>query len=222
MEVTAYINCLKSHKNDEKKGDMEAYMKNQFSFLGLQKTERARIEKPFFQKWKNKEIDEIILIIFKLHEQKEREFMYTAQQFLLFSLKKLSYEDLIKVIPLLKINSWWDNTDGYNIAFKRFFKKHPQYIDVFVESYNKNDNLWIARLSIICQLGLKEKTNKKALKKAIINNIHNQDFFIQKAIAWALRDYSGTNPQFVCDFVAKYKNQLSSLAQREALRKIKI
>ncbi len=221
-DIAECITVFKAHKNNERKKMMEAYMKNQFSYLGLPSPLRMQLEKPFIQQWKKQKIETILPLIFALHRQNEREFMYTAQRLFMASLNKLTYENLIQIIPLLKVNSWWDNSDGYNMTFKRFFKKNPQYIEKFISHYSCNDNLWICRLAIICQLGLKEKTNQPALEKAIKSNMHNQDFFIQKAIGWALRNYGETNPHFVRSFVENAAHILSPLAKREALRRIAI
>ncbi len=140
---------------------MEVYMKNQFFYLGILTSQCSKLENPFIIQWKKEEVEDIFLLILKLHKPKECEFMYTAQRFFLASLEKLSYQDLIKVTALPEINSFWDNTDSYSLTFKRFLKNFPQYIEKFTAGYSLNKNLWVTRLSIICQLGLKEKTNEK-------------------------------------------------------------
>ena len=66
---------------------------------------------------------------------------------------------------------------------------------------SNNENIWIKRTAIEHQLGLKEKIDKKLLEKIIINSFGTDEFFINKAIRWALRDYSKTNPTWVKKFI---------------------
>ena len=82
-----------------------------------------------------------------------------------------------------------------------------------------SDNLWLIRISIIYQLKYKKQTNIEILSQAILKNKSSNEFFINKAIGWALRQYSKTNPSWVFEFVKS--NKLSRLSEREALRIIK-
>lgn len=79
-----------------------------------------------------------------------------------------------------------------------------------------SDIFWLIRISIIFQLKYKNNTNIELLSKSILNNKNSNEFFINKAIGWALREYSKTNPSWVLEFVKS--NKLSNLSEREALR----
>lgn len=80
------------------------------------------------------------------------------------------------------------------------------------------DNIWLRRVAILNQLGLKEATNQELLQKTIQNNFGQSEFFINKAIGWALRDYAKTNPEWVLAFVNQHRTKFSSLSWREATK----
>ena len=75
--------------------------------------------------------------------------------------------------------------------------------------------MWLRRLAIDHQIGRKDKTNAELLAAIILNNLVSDEFFINKAIGWSLREYAKTNPQWVRQFLADYQHQLSSLSYRE-------
>ena len=79
-----------------------------------------------------------------------------------------------------------------------------------------SDNIWLRRTSIIHQLGMKNNTDTSLLSQCIQNNFASQEFFINKAIGWALRDYAKTNEQWVSDFLTAHQQQLAPLSWREA------
>ena len=86
--------------------------------------------------------------------------------------------------------------------------------------WSKDEDFWIRRIAIDHQLTRKEKTNAELLEKIIINNFGSDEFFINKAIGWSLRDYSKTNPQWVRNFIEKYKGQMDKLSIIEASKYI--
>lgn len=208
-----------NNANEENQYQMEKYLRNQFSFYGIKKPERTKIEKKIVDETKNYNNDEIITLMQKIHIHNcKRELVYTAQQIGLKNVNKFTYENIEKIMELTLIDPWWENTDGYIGIIKRWLLKNPQYTEKFIKQYYKQKNFWLRRSSIICQLGHKEKTNFKLLKMAIESNQKDSEFFIQKAIGWSLRDYSKTNPQEVKEFVEEI--ELTGLAQKEALKYI--
>ena len=86
--------------------------------------------------------------------------------------------------------------------------------------WSKDEDLWVRRIAIDHQLCRKEKTNTELLERIIVNNFGSDEFFINKAIGWALRDYSKTNPEWVKDFVNKYNTKMHSLSIKEASKYI--
>lgn len=88
-------------------------------------------------------------------------------------------------------------------------------INEILISWSKDNNIWIRRVSIMHQLHRKEKTNIELLEKIIVNNFGSDEFFINKAIGWALRDYSKTNKEWVSNFINKYKDKMANLNIKE-------
>lgn len=82
--------------------------------------------------------------------------------------------------------------------------------------WSKDQDFWLRRIAIDHQLGRKEKTNTKLLEKIIVNNFGSKEFFINKAIGWALRDYFKTNPKWVENFINTYQNQMNHLSIKKA------
>ena len=80
------------------------------------------------------------------------------------------------------------------------------------------DDRWLRRVAVICQVGAKDRTDRVLLSDAILANAADRDFFLRKAIGWALRDYARTDPAWVRDFVAAHEDELSPLSKREALK----
>lgn len=114
-------------------------------------------------------------------------------------------------------NSWWDTVDF--IAIKligAYFKKYPEQRNPIVKKWLASNNTWLQRSFVIFQMLQKEKLDKKFLAYVINSLLGSKEFFINKAIGWALRDYSKTNPEWVEDFANR--TALHSLSRREALR----
>ena len=87
-------------------------------------------------------------------------------------------------------------------------------------AWSRDRSLWKRRSSIICQMTLKEKTDLELLYACIEPNLGDRDFFIRKAIGWALRGLAHTNPDEVVHYVGANESRLSPLSKREALKNI--
>lgn len=218
MTLKKLIETFEKNKNEDNAQKQAKYLKNKFNFLGLPKPVRSELEKEFINSFKHESIDNIMKVVIDLHNMPQREYMYTAQTLLLKNIKKLKYHHLYQIMDLTLINSWWENTDGYNMIIKRFLKANPDYIEQFIQHYYQEENFWLRRQTIICQLSLKELTNFEEMKKTIMYSINDEEFFIQKAIGWSLREYSKTYPQKVIEFLDQNRNNLSKLAIKEATK----
>lgn len=216
ISINELIKLFEANKNSEKAAKMKAYLRNQFEFLGISKPIRVDLEKEFLNSYKEADMDTILDVSLELCNLKYREYMYTSQQLLLKRVKDLTIDDVDKMMNLTLINSWWENTDGYMAIIKKWLKYYPEHIESFVGKYYNKENFWLRRMAIIAQLTLKEQTNFSVLEKAIIYNFDDEEFFIQKAIGWALRDYSKYDKETVKNFIANNKDKMSKLSLREA------
>lgn len=206
------IKLFYDNRNDVQAEPMAKYMKNNFPFLGLKTPERRVLAKDFFsERKKDNEVDWDF--IFKCYDLPEREFQYLAIGYLDKVIGLLTPADMENIEKLIVTKSWWDSVDSIAPIVGEICNSYPEVKDDILTKWIYSDNIWLNRASIIFQLGYKEKTDTKLLKKAILANSQTTEFFINKAIGWALREYSKTNKEWVKEFIEN--NNLSNLSVRE-------
>jgi len=196
----------------------KAYLLNQFEFYGIKTPLRRQLCKAFYKTHPIKDHTELSKLIKECFNEPQRELHYFAIELLGHHKKIWS----IKTIPLIEWmithQSWWDSVDSTNThVISKFFLLHPEYIKAYTSKWNQSSNKWLIRMSILFQLPYKEKTNTELLEKYIVNRIDTNEFFVNKAIGWALRAYAYTNKKWVIRFVKDHP-QLSNLSKREALK----
>lgn len=201
--------------NTEKSGQMAAYMRNQFSFLGIPTPKRREISKNYFKQNQVKQID--WAFIETCWQKEEREFQYLAIDYLLYYRQLLDKKDLPKIQKLITEKAWWDSVDALNAIVRVLVLAFPELKTTMLE-WSTAENFWLRRVAILHQLLLKERMDTILLHQILTNNLNQTEFFINKAIGWSLRDYSKTNPAWVKDFIQANKPQLSALSIREGSR----
>jgi len=207
--------------NREKAIPMENYMKNNFTFFGIKTEERRTIFKDNYEKYKTEIKSNFRKITWELFHKNEREFHYCGIEILMKEIKKNYILEDIKLIENVIItNSWWDSVDTIaKYLLGGYLMQFPNETYEVIERFSNSNNMWLNRSAIIFQLSYKEKTNFDLLKSECEKHKESKEFFIQKAIGWALRDYSRFNPSGVSEYVNS--TNLKPLSQREALRNIK-
>lgn len=208
---------LRAQANPEAAGPMAAYMKGKFPFLGLRSPERVELTRRFLAG--NGFPADAEDAAARLWELPEREFQYTAL-FLLDKDRKRAPRTRIALYERLILEkSWWDTADLLAAKLAgSLLARFPDLIPERAEAWIASDNLWLRRTAILFQLGYKGKTDAELLFEAIRRNADDPDFFIRKAIGWALREYAKTDPRAVAAFAES--NRLSPLSAREALKRI--
>ena len=205
---------LEAAKDPEKAGPMEAYMRYQFPFLGIAGPERnALYRKYFLSAKKTKMIDWDF--VDTCWEKEPREYQYVAANYLKAMQSYLTKDDLPKLERLVVTKSWWDTVDILDRVVGSLVANHPELEEVILK-WSLSDNIWLRRVAIDHQLLRKEKTNVQLMEKILLNNLDQTEFFINKAIGWALRDYSKTNPEWVESFIEKNKERMAELSIKEA------
>lgn len=218
MDLFNIIKELEARADTARALDMSRYMKNQFPFFGIQAPVRDGICKPFFKEVKKeKKIDWDFVEYCWRHEK--RECQYVAALYLKSMQKFLEITDFEKLKKLVIKKSWWDTVDTLDKVIGSLVYQN-ETLKKEILKWSVDDNIWLRRVAIDHQLLRKEKTDTDLLEKILVNNLNHTEFFINKAIGWALRDYSKTNPQWVKDFIEKYKNNMASLSIREASKYI--
>lgn len=131
----------------------------------------------------------------------------------------MSYPELKSLFPLIKQKAWWDTVDVLRSSFSKWCLLNPAYFHEIFTYFTRSESFWDRRVALNLQLGFKEQTDQAYLKQSILQDLATDEFFIQKAIGWALRDYSKTNPEWVTKFITENPG-LSTLAVREGSKYI--
>lgn len=214
MDFNKLYEKMIQHKNEEQAQKMSKYMLNKFEYIGIKTPERRKIFKNFFKEYKNEEkID--WEFVNKCWENKYREFQYIAADYLKNMKDKLTIDDIPKFKQLILKKSWWDTIDNLDMTIGALGLKDSNVNKILLE-WSIDENIWLRRIAIDHQLLRKEKTNTELLEKILKNNLGQAEFFINKAIGWALRDYSKTNPEWVKNFIEENRENMAKLSIKEA------
>lgn len=194
-----------------------AYLKDKFELFGIPTPLRKEIQKPFLMKVNLPPKEELTSIITDLWKKPQREFQYFALDLHRKYIKKLEREDIKLLEFMIVEKSWWDTVDliASNLV-GGYFNLFPEQIETITNTWMKSDNLWLQRSCLLFQLKYKDKINTELLSRFIQPLLGSNEFFINKAIGWILREYTRTNPDWVVHFVES--NELSNLSKREALK----
>lgn len=209
------------HSNVEIAKKQKKYLLNKYDFFGIQTPLRRAITKELLKQCSEFEISKILLLCEELCLLAEREYMYFAQDLIFKVYKKLSKEDIKFIIKnLITIKGWWENCDGFIMSIYRWTEINPKYLNQIANFCLKYKNLWIRRCGLLLQLHHKT-FDKKVYDKTLKANLQNQDFFIQKAIGWFLRELGKHDFEMMMHYYNSYNTQLSNVALNEIKKQIK-
>ena len=201
-------------KDGEKAVQMAKYMRNKFAFYGIPTPERKKLYRDIIKSEKKSGVVDWALLD-RCYEDEHREFQYFVCDYLLAMEQYLTYEDIPAVRKYIETRPWWDTIDFLDKVVGDIGLKDDRVRDLMLE-WSKDRNFWVRRIAIDHQLGRKERTDRQLLEAIIVNNFGSDEFFINKAIGWSLREYSKTDPDWVRAFLEKYGPQMSKLSVREA------
>lgn len=205
---------LESYADDEAAKKMEQYLRNQFSFVGIAATKRKELIKPLLKESKTWSVTTMLEEVQFYYNQEEREYQYIAIALLEKNYKRIEWEQWQTIVfPLITIKPWWDTIDSLKNPISLYLLGNPEKLEEFVYTYMKSPSLWERRIAILIQLKYKEQTRTDLLAEVILETYQDNQFFIQKAIGWILREYSKTNPDWVRIFIQEH--DLSKLATTE-------
>jgi 3-methyladenine DNA glycosylase AlkD len=216
--VEALLEGFISVAHPDKAAGMAAYMKHHFVFIGVPKPERAIIQKSWLPLVKSYSSDDLHHLAQLLWERPEREMHYAAMDFLKAAKKQWNAASIQVFEQINGTHSWWDSVDLIASGLiGPWFLQTQTDPRPYAERWRDSNQLWFQRVSIIFQLTYRDKTDWQLMQDMIVPLIPHPDFFIRKAIGWALRQYARTAPQRVIDFVNQHP-QLSNLSKKEALK----
>jgi len=196
---------------------MKAYMLDQFEFLGIRAGPRREALKGLMKFTAT--ADELLALAEALWRLPEREFRYVAIDLLSKHHKRLDVSALPRILQLVQTDPWWDTVDGLaGVVGDILLRAKSSQPDAqrHMDACLVHPHLWVRRVAMLHQLGWREQTDPERLLRYALTLAPEKDFFIRKAIGWALRDHARTQPDAVRDFLVRHADQLSGLTRREA------
>lgn len=208
---------LAAHANEQQARAMSDYLRNLFPFWGIAKPLQSELTKPFLRELQQQADADWEAIARHWWLKPQREYHYCALEWVLLCKKKWLPEHIHFFEWLIQHQSWWDTVDAIaSNCVGPYFLRWPGQKDEWVEKWSESGQLWLIRTAIIFQLKYKSKTDSELLFSLARRHAASKEFFIQKAIGWALRQYARTDPDAVQEFVSN--TSLAPLSRREALK----
>lgn len=198
---------------------MQAYMKSAMPYLGVSVPGVRRIVRAAAKERPPATTDELAATAAALWRQASyREERYAATALLAVpAARRLRTTALLPLYQeMITTGAWWDHVDEVAHRVGELLVAYPGELRPVLRAWTRNPDRWLRRASLICQVGLRSATDTELLGDAIGANLSDRDFFLRKAVGWALRDYARTDPDWVRAFVAEH--ELSPLSRREALK----
>jgi 3-methyladenine DNA glycosylase AlkD len=203
---------------------MKAYLLNQFEFLGLPApVRRAAVKGIGNVRWQS--ADDLLTTAELLWQKPQREYRYTAVDLLRKHSAMLSVSDLPALQALLLRESWWETVDGLSAVIAEVLHaaaQHKPDAAQVMDAWLKHPSFWVRRSAMLHQLSWRLDTDPTRLFGYAQQLADEKEFFIRKAIGWALRDYARWNPQAVTDFLVQHRTNLSGLTVREAAKHLNL
>lgn len=220
--LQALTHLFEQHAHAEQARQMRAYLKDKFDMYGIKTPLRRQLSKEFIQLWRkaNERIPTSLLL--QLWAMPQREYQYVALDLLDKYKRSSRPEDLQLFETLILDKSWWDTVDAlasHQVGW--LFLRHGELIDAATAKWMDSGNMWLQRTCLLYQLGYKNQTNWPRLQSYILALASSREFFLRKAIGWALRQYAKTDPEAVKAFVHTHSHSLAPLSIREALKGLK-
>jgi 3-methyladenine DNA glycosylase AlkD len=219
-----YVRSLKSlfeaNANPANAAPMKKYMRDQFEYLGIKSPQFKDLQAGFIKQNGLPPIGDLDEIARNLWDLPQREFQYLATSLIGKMENQLDGDFIVTLEHLITHKSWWDTVDtiaGHSVGV--MFKRYPKGRAKYLKKWRKSENFWLRRTTLLFQLGYKEETDFDLLCELVKENLGSDEFFINKAIGWALRQYAWTEPTAVKKFV-KATKELHPLSRREALKNI--
>lgn len=216
--------ALATQADPEKAPRMQRYMKSAMPYLGLQSPALRRVCREVFGSLLLNDAEAWQAAVRELWYGAEyREERYAALE--LLADRRYAQWRTLDALPLYEelivSGAWWDLVDG--IATREvgdLLRREPRAMRAVLLRWSTSDDHWLRRTSIIAQVGFKRATDENLLFACIAPSLGERDFFLRKAIGWALREYAKVEPSAVRQYVTAHESALSGLSRREALKHI--
>jgi 3-methyladenine DNA glycosylase AlkD len=216
--------ALRRAADPSKAPAMRAYMKSEMPYLGVMTTPQRKIHRELFPRFPLRDLDEwteVVLTLWRKAAYREERYAAIA----LIGQKEYSEHRTMKALPLYEeivvTGAWWDYVDAIATRHLReLLDRSPTPAKRRMLTWARSPDLWKRRSAILSQVGRGVETDLDLLYRCVRATMHEREFFIRKAIGWALRDYAWTDPREIRRFVAGQGDALSPLSRREALKNV--
>lgn len=216
--LTAIRDALRDAADAQRAPGMQAYMKSPMPFRGVPMPTVRSVTKAAARAHPLLTVGELETAVRTLWDEAEfREERYAASALLATKIGAGRLELVPLYEHLATTGAWWDHVDDLAHRVAELHDAHPAEAAAIVRRWSTDDDFWLRRLAIISQLGRRDRLDPALLTTVIEPNIADREFFIRKAIGWALREYARIEPEWVRTFVADH-DDLSGLSKREALK----
>lgn len=196
---------------------MAAYMRNGFAFFGLPAPVRRAAATTFLRDLPTPTEDDLLAAVERLVAMDEREFAYVGTDMLRSRWRVLTPAALPRLRALVLTRSWWDTVDPLAHVIGVLVLNHRELVADMDEWVSEEDR-WLVRVALLHQLGWKEAADPERLFRYCRARGGDEDFFVRKAIGWALRDLARTFPEEVLGFVEEHGAELAPMSVREATK----
>jgi 3-methyladenine DNA glycosylase AlkD len=195
---------------------MAAYMKHRFEFMGVKTAPRRSAAKATMARARRASGDELVAFARDCWDEPEREFQYVGADALNANVARLESRHLDDLEKLITARSWWDTVDGLAAWCVGGLVRTDRTLAAGMDRWIDADDIWLVRSAILHQLRWGADTDADRLFEYSLRRAGDTEFFIRKAIGWALRQYARTDPDAVRAFVEHH--EFSGLTRREALK----
>lgn len=213
--------ALTAAADPEKARAMARYMKTDMPFYGVQKPGRAPILRQLRREFPPADRNEYEALVLALWGLPHREEKYLAQG-VAAAFPEFVVPASFPIYERFVVEgAWWDFVDDTAThLIRHLVLEFGEQTWPLVDRWNEDDDMWRRRSSLICQVGARERTDVDRLFRYCLARADETEFFIRKAIGWALRDYAYVDPEAVAGFVSSHRGRLSGLSFREATKHI--
>jgi len=217
--IKKVISLFKNHANFQEAYYMKRYMRNKFEFYGIKVPLRRKISAHLLKVGQRPDYRQVDTVVKKLWQLPERECQYFGLELLERYKKEFTEDCLTLLVYMITHKSWWDTVDGIakNLAGE-YFVRFPVGKKDIIENWIQSGNIWLQRTTLLHQLDYKKDTDIALLFDLIERLKGINEFFIQKAIGWALREYSKTEPEIIEKYIEGHA--LSKLSATEGMKVI--
>lgn len=217
--IAAVRSALTAAADPDRAPRMQAYMKSTMPFLGVGAPVVRAAVQAAAREHPPASVDELAATARTLwREATHREYRYAAAELTGHRTARGNLTLLPLYEEMIVSGAWWDHVDAVAPRLRELLFAHPAEVRPLLLTWSTASNRWLRRASIIAQLRAKARTDLDLLSAVIDVNAGDPEFFVRKAIGWALRDYARTDPDWVQRFVTVRTEALSSLSRREATK----